>query len=197
MSVYGSSLSSVRATALGTESFYLVSHIIFKAFNYTYLHNTMIMNMSHIFSYRVNLKKKQNWDVFIQQRSANRIFTWNGISVDGSYPGHLLINPRIMSIIQQNSLYFHLFFFWQEHIVLGQVWTEHWFLKGGLFDMILNFMEYSIGDTPRPQCNKIALKSPANWYKSVWHWSCRTFSKQPFSVKWTSRQKLYDNAVIV
>jgi len=68
VSVYGSSLSSVRATALGTESFYLVSHIIFKAFNYTYLHNTMIMNMSHIFSYRVNLKKKSKTETYLYNK---------------------------------------------------------------------------------------------------------------------------------
>lgn len=48
----------MRATALGTESFYLVSHIVFKAFNYTHLHN-----MSHIFSHSlrgtlVNKKKE-------------------------------------------------------------------------------------------------------------------------------------------
>lgn len=40
----------VRAAALGTESFYFVSQIIFKAFKYTHFHNTRIMNTYHIFS---------------------------------------------------------------------------------------------------------------------------------------------------
>lgn len=38
----------MRATALGTESFYFVSHLFFKAFKDTHLHNSRIMNMSRV-----------------------------------------------------------------------------------------------------------------------------------------------------